>query len=108
MLNIILLITQSPHLAQCHSLVASTGKFVSWPLNIDHLMYCLSDRIDHIVKGLLVTGGLGVDNSTELWATDQVPVNSSWAKILVVKKHCGRISWLAKIIVAKTLGGQKA
>ena len=71
-------------------------------------MYCLSDSIDHIMKGLLVTGGLGVDNSTELWATDQVPVNSLWAKILVVKKHGGRTSWLAKIIVAKTLGGQKA
>ena len=69
-------------------------------------MFCLSDSIDHIMKGLLVTGGLGVDNSTELWATDQVRVNSSLAKILVVKKHGGL--WWAKIIVAITLGGQKA
>ena len=68
-------------------------------------MYCLSDSIDHNMKGLLVTGGLGVDNSTELWATDQVPVNSLKTKLLVVKKHGGRN---AKIIVAKTLGGQKA
>ena len=71
-------------------------------------MYCLSDSSDHILKGLLVTGGLGVDNSTELWATDQVPVNSLKTKLLVVKKHGGRTSLWAKIIVAETLGGQKA
>ena len=68
-------------------------------------LYCLSNRIDHIMKGLLVTGGLGVDNSTELWATDQVTVNSSWAintlggkkaRWTKCKNHCGQNSWWSK------------